>query len=367
MADWPPKKNAAFTWTFFIRDADGDLVSGAAALDVESSGDGAAFADVAGAEVDEGEGNYSCPISAAEMNFDRVSLICKTGTAGAKTAAQVVYTATRQLLDLSFPASSGRSTQVETDGMVHADVKEHLGVAPNALLSGRYDASIGAMAAAVLTAAAIATDAITAAKIAAGAIGVSEAPNLDAAITTRATPAQVNTEVDTALADIHLDHLLAVDTPAPLPGVTGSILNDLLEDDAGIWRLIANALEQVWSVVTRDITGGTIDTIGTGGIVAGSFAAAAIDAAAIATDAIGSAEMSAAAAQKIADEILNRDIAGGGSGNTRNVRNALRLLRNKWSISAGTLTVTQEDDIAAAWTAAIATTAGDPISSVDPL
>lgn len=50
----------------------------------------------------------------------------------------------------------------EADGMVHADLKEWLGVAMNALVSGRVDGSVGAMAAAVLTAAAIAANAIDA-------------------------------------------------------------------------------------------------------------------------------------------------------------------------------------------------------------
>lgn len=56
--------------------------------------------------------------------------------------------------------------------------------------------------------------------------------------------ADVNAEVDTALADIHLDHLLAVDTGASLPGASGAILQDLLEDDSGTWRFTTNALEQ---------------------------------------------------------------------------------------------------------------------------
>lgn len=60
---------------------------------------------------------------------------------------------------------------------------------PAALVGGRMDSSVGAMA----------VDVITAASIQAGAIGVAEAPNLDAAISTRATPAQVNTEVVDAL------------------------------------------------------------------------------------------------------------------------------------------------------------------------
>lgn len=57
--------------------------------------------------------------------------------------------------------------------------------------------------------------------------------------------AQVNAEVDTALADIHLDHLLAVDyDPASKPGVATALLNELVEDDSGVSRFTANALEQ---------------------------------------------------------------------------------------------------------------------------
>jgi len=57
--------------------------------------------------------------------------------------------------------------------------------------------------------------------------------------------AQVNTEVDTALADIHLDHLLAADyDPASKPGVATALLNELIESDAGVSRFTANALEQ---------------------------------------------------------------------------------------------------------------------------
>lgn len=57
--------------------------------------------------------------------------------------------------------------------------------------------------------------------------------------------AQVNAEVDTALADIHLDHLLAADyDPASKPGVATALLNELVESDAGVSRYTANALEQ---------------------------------------------------------------------------------------------------------------------------
>lgn len=67
----------------------------------------------------------------------------------------------------------------------------------------------------------------------------------------------------------------------------------------------------------------------------------------------------------IADKVLGRNLAGGSDGG-RTVQDALRLLRNKASISAGTLTVTEEDDSTPAWTAAVTTAAGDPVTGVDP-
>lgn len=106
--------------------------------------------------------------------------------------------------------------------------------------------------------------------------------------------------------------------------------------------------------------------VATGGIANTAFASGAIDAAAIAANALGASELAQDAAQEIADEVLNRNVAGGGSGNTRNVRNALRSLRNKVAISAGTATIYEEDDTTSAWTAAITTAAGNPISVVDP-
>ena len=71
-----------------------------------------------------------------------------------------------------------------------------------------------------------------------------------------------------------------------------------------------------------------------------------------------------------ADTLLDRDMATGtdsGSSSVRTVRQALRFLRNKWSISAGTLTVTKEDDVTSSWTAAVTTDAAAvPITASDP-
>ena len=111
----------------------------------------------------------------------------------------------------------------------------------------------------------------------------------------------------------------------------------------------------VWAVATRALTDKSGFAIGTGGISSTAFAASAIDAAALATD----------AGQEIADRVLSRNIASGSDGG-RDVRSALRPLRNKVAIAGGTATVYAENDADVAWTAAVTTAAGNPMDSIDP-
>ena len=114
-------------------------------------------------------------------------------------AAHVVANSFGDFLDVEVTSRSAPGTAQTITANQDVNVNQWLTSAAPALVGSRLDASVGAMASAVLTATAIATDAITNTKIAAGAITSSEAPNLDAAITTRATPAQVNTEVSDVL------------------------------------------------------------------------------------------------------------------------------------------------------------------------
>lgn len=96
---------------------------------------------------------------------------------------------------------------------------------------------------------------------------------------------------------------------------------------------------------------------------------AAYDLAKTASQAGDAMALTAGERNSTADAFLNRDLSTGtdsGSTTVRTVRQALRFLRNKWSIAAGTLTVTKEDDVTASWTSAITTTAGDPVSASDP-
>lgn len=68
-----------------------------------------------------------------------------------------------------------------------------------------------------------------------------------------------------------------------------------------------------------------------------------------------------------ADELLKRDWTSVSGEAARSVLNAMRFLRNKWSISGTTLTVTKENDTDSAWTATVTTdAAAEPITGNDP-
>jgi hypothetical protein len=68
-----------------------------------------------------------------------------------------------------------------------------------------------------------------------------------------------------------------------------------------------------------------------------------------------------------ADALLTRDMSAVTGESARSPLNAFRFLRNKWGIVGTTLTVTEEDDVTAAWTATVSVDAGaDPVTGSDP-
>ncbi|HUW09559.1 MAG TPA: hypothetical protein VM537_07490 [Anaerolineae bacterium] len=68
-----------------------------------------------------------------------------------------------------------------------------------------------------------------------------------------------------------------------------------------------------------------------------------------------------------ADALLVRDWTSVSGEAARSALNALRFLRNKWSIAGTTLTVTEEDDATSAWTATLSSTAeANPVTGSDP-
>lgn len=146
----------------------------------------------------------------------------------------------------------------DTAAAVEVDTQDIQSRLPAALVSGRIDASVGAMAANTMTASALATDAVseiqsglaTAANLAtvAGYLDTEIAAILEDTGTTlpaqisalnNLSAAQVNTEVDTALADVGLTTT-----------VTGRI-------DAAVSTRSSHTAADVWGVATRVLTAGT--------------------------------------------------------------------------------------------------------------
>ena len=102
-------------------------------------------------------------------------------------------------------------------------------------------------------------------------------------------------------------------------------------------------------------------------------ATGAVPVASIANNAITTASINdgaltaAKAAAGFFDAILTRDWTSVSGEASRSVLNALRFLRNKWSISGTTLTITEEDDTTSAWTATVTPdAAAEPITGSDP-
>jgi hypothetical protein len=328
MADWPPKRAAAFTVTFPIYDADGDLVSAAATLDSEVSKDAGTFTDVTAeaTEIATTSGMYTLALTATEMTADIVATITKTTTAGAKTAVNVMYTAARQLIDLAFPAVSGRSLAVDASGRV--DLGLWVGVAPSALITGRVDANaqvVGDKTGYALTAAEQdgivdkVWDELLSAHVAAGSFGRAAQPIRDGTAAGGAVGSITLDAAASAVDDFYNDAVVQI-TGATGVGQARLILdyvgatkvasvspNWITAPDATsvfVIRPAARVDVATWlgAVVNALLTGRVDVSAGamqTGVIIAAAFAAGAIDAAAIATDAIGSLEFAQAAADKV--------------------------------------------------------------------
>ena len=80
--------------------------------------------------------------------------------------------------------------------------------------------------------------------------------------------------------------------------------------------------------------------------------------------------LSSSAIAGVADGLLDRDMSLGpdsGSPSVRTVRQGVRFLRNKWTVSGLNLTVYKEDDSTSSWTGTVtASTGADPITGSDP-
>jgi hypothetical protein len=285
------------------------------------------------------------------------------------------------------------NTAVTTNGSL---ITSGTGTAQLSVTSGNV--SVGTIATNAITAASINADAITAAKIATGAI------DADAIAADAITSAKI--------ADSAITIRLATDGTASeariVTGVVASdIWNALLADYTTVNTFGARVVRTIASPATNEVSinasnhlAANVHQMQNNTITAAAIATDAIDADALATDAVteiaaGTLTYDISAFSTVgqagtylknamptftytapptavanADALLGRNLAGGSDGG-RMVKDALRVLRNKTSITASTLTVYQEDDglsLPAAWTATLSTSASaDPVTGIDPV
>jgi hypothetical protein len=170
----PPKKNDANGYTFYVslapRTANGTwqanptLASG----DVKIAIDDGAPANLTTLPVVDADytKRVKVVLSQAETNGDNLTIIFSDAagaewcdlTVNLQTAAQTLDEMDT-ILD-AILVDTGTTLQAELDG-IQADTEDIQSRLPAALVSGRMDSSVGAMAANTLTASALATDAVT--------------------------------------------------------------------------------------------------------------------------------------------------------------------------------------------------------------
>jgi hypothetical protein len=450
--------------------SDGSAFTGSVTVYVTGDAGTQAVGSVgSGACTHEGNGFHTYAPAQAETNYDHVAFTF-IGT-GAIPATVQIYTTFPQTGDsyarLGAPAGASVSADVAAVQSDTNDIQTRL---PAALVSGRMDSSVGAMAADTLTGAALDASAVT--EIQSGL------STLDAAgVRTAVGLASANLDTQLAAIDDYIDTEVGA-----IKGVTDK-LDTAMELDGAVYRYTANALElapsgsaptaaevadAVWDEAVADhlgagSTGAALNAAGSAGDpwitplpgaygsgtagkiigdninatissrasqtsvdtvddfldtevaaikaktdnlpadpadasdIAASFSTvnstlstlsgyidtevsailAAVDtevgAIKAKTDNLPAAPAAVGdipTAVENADALLNRDMSTGtdsGSPTVRTVRQALRFLRNKWSISGTTLTVTKEDDTTASWTSTVSTTAGaDPVTGNDP-
>lgn len=143
---YPIKEDTAITIPVFGHDASGDAVTGMTdgGFTKRISKNGGAFAAMTVTITEMENGWYSIPLSTSHTDTAGVLSLTFTN-ASCKQINVQLRVHTRLPDDLAFPATSGRSLGVETDGHVHADVKEWLGTAPLALVAQRVQGDMTAI------------------------------------------------------------------------------------------------------------------------------------------------------------------------------------------------------------------------------
>lgn len=225
-----------------------------------------------GACVHEGNGYHTYSPAQAETNYDLIAFTF-TGTGAIPQTVQVFTKAGDAFTRLGAPVGASISADIAA---VQADTDNIQTRLPAALVSGRIDASVGAMASGVLTATAIDADAITDAKVAS----------------------------DVTIASV-------TGAVGSVTGAVGSVTGNVGGNVTGSVGSVVGAVGSVTGNVGGNVTG-SVGSVATGGITAASLAADTITAAKLAADVTTELQTGLATASAVAAISTTLGSAGAG-------------------------------------------------------
>ena len=370
---------------------DGSAIT--ASVSVTVTGDAGTQGAGGGTLAHEGGGEWSYIPTQAETNFDHIMF--KFSGGGSIPVGVQVYTQFPQTGDnfarLGAPAGASVSADIAAvktqTAAIEVDTAE-IGTAgagltninlPNQTMDivgniiGNVSGSVGSVTAGVTLAASAVQaiwDALTSALTTAGSIGKLLVDNINATISSRLASASYTAPPDVnAIADQVWDEAIAGHAGA---GSTGAALS--AAGSAGDpW---ATALPGAYGAGTAGkIVGDNINAtissrLATAGYTAPLDAAGTRAAVGLASASLDTQLDAVPTAIENADALLDRNMATGtdsGSPTVRTPRQALRFLRNRWDVAAGSLTVKKEDDTTTSWTGTVSSDASAlPIIGNDP-
>lgn len=238
-----------------------DHVTGKAGLTltITASKDGAAFASISPTVTERGNGWYNIALTSSHTDTLGDLALHITGTAADPADIVLLVEAGATDADVSTRLATAGYTAPDnaTIATIQSDTNDIQTRLPAALVSGRIDASVGAMAA----------DVVTATAIAAGAITSTEAPalaNLDAAVSTRLATAGYTAPDNASISAILTDTaeigaagagLTVLATAANLAVVAGYLDTEIAAIKAKTDNLPADPADQ--SAVEAAITAAT--------------------------------------------------------------------------------------------------------------
>jgi hypothetical protein len=281
MADWPPLKGASLQIVTPLYDGSGSLVAAVGGLSACVSKDAGAFAAATCTvtEINANAGIYAMKLSATEMDADVVVYKIVSTSASARPSIGVLYTAaSRQLKDLAWPATAGRSLAVDANGAT--DVRA---IAASAIVAS----TLGANA---LHAAAVAASAIGASQFAAGAVdnaAFNVTENLNAAVVSIAASAIGASQFASGAVDNAA--FSVTETLTAIPPASGlaasSFASGALDNNA--WN--------VTEVINASVTAIAASAIGASQLAANSIHAAAVAASVLSASKFAANSLHAAA------------------------------------------------------------------------